>query len=87
MATEKQKMGEKVPLESDQEKHAHLKKLLASFDTAMLVTGKALNRKKGIGSKTVALVCGDKLRARPMAIGSYDDNGDLWFVTGYANLL
>jgi general stress protein 26 len=42
-----------------------LKKLLDSFDTAMLVT-----------------VCNDKLRARPMAIGSYDDKGDLWFVTG-----
>lgn len=39
MATEKQKMGEKVPIDSDQEKHAHLKKLLDSFDTAMLVTG------------------------------------------------
>lgn len=65
MATEKQKMGEKVPIDSDQEKHAHLKKLLDSFDTAMLVT-----------------VCNDKLRARPMAIGSYDDKGDLWFVTG-----
>ncbi len=42
MATEKQKMGEKVPIETDQQKHAHLKKLLASFDTAMLVTGKFL---------------------------------------------
>jgi hypothetical protein len=39
MATEKQKMGEKVPLESDKQKHEHLKELLASFDTAMLVTG------------------------------------------------
>lgn len=44
MATEKQMMGEKVPLESDKEKHAHLKKLLASFDTAMLVTGKYFDR-------------------------------------------
>jgi len=39
MASEKEKMGEKVPLDSDQDKHAHLKKLLDTFDTAMLVTG------------------------------------------------
>jgi general stress protein 26 len=43
-----------------------LKALLERFDSAMLITHAQ----------------GEKMRARPMAIGKVEDNCDLWFLTG-----